>query len=312
MRPAIFIASSRESLPVARAIQTNLDHDADVTVWTDDVFRLSETSCASLDRIVNNVDYGVFVLSDDDTIQIGESKILVPRDNVVLELGMFIGKLGLEHCFLVRPRDFPLRLPSDVQGITAATYHLHSSGELVPSLASVCNQLRSQIQGGSAKRSEISWEEVCKAVRTLATKFRPSTERGGFFFHAIIGITRGGIIVTDLLSRHLGGDLPVLALWAKRGTRDQQPSFGPPDNKVNRHLIAACKTCEITNILLVEDISRSGTTLRRAQKFIQSILPDKTVKTAVLFIDKGSEANVDYWAEKRYVKDSRMPFSKVE
>ncbi len=47
--------------------------------------------------------------------------LTTPRDNLVFELGLFIGGLGAHRVFLLHPRDH-VDLPSDLQGITPITY----------------------------------------------------------------------------------------------------------------------------------------------------------------------------------------------
>jgi predicted nucleotide-binding protein with TIR-like domain len=39
---------------------------------------------------------------------------LGPRDNIVFELGLFMGRLGRERTFIVRPASGPLKIPSDL------------------------------------------------------------------------------------------------------------------------------------------------------------------------------------------------------
>lgn len=48
MRPRIFIGSSREAIDVCRVVQSELADDFDVTVWDQDVFRLSYGTLDSL------------------------------------------------------------------------------------------------------------------------------------------------------------------------------------------------------------------------------------------------------------------------
>jgi CRP/FNR family cyclic AMP-dependent transcriptional regulator len=46
----------------------------------------------------------------------------VARDNVLFELGMFIGKLGRKKAFVVHPGKRGVSLPSDLARITTAPY----------------------------------------------------------------------------------------------------------------------------------------------------------------------------------------------
>ncbi len=69
-----------------------------------------------------SVDFAIFVLTPDDTgIIRGENKNIA-RDNVLFELGLFIGTLGKERCFIIKPRDIELYLPTDLLGLTSADY----------------------------------------------------------------------------------------------------------------------------------------------------------------------------------------------
>jgi hypothetical protein len=120
--PRIFIGSSAEGLPVARAIRSNLDRDGELTLWSEGVFRLSRHSLESLCDALNATDFGVFVFTADDiTVLRGEERRSV-RDNVILELGMSIGCVGRLRTFIVQPREANFRLPTDLLGITVATY----------------------------------------------------------------------------------------------------------------------------------------------------------------------------------------------
>ena len=92
-KPKVFIASSVESLNMADAINVNLEHFAEITVWKN-AFELSGNTIDSLISIAEKVDFATFILAPDDVTNMRESEHLVPRDNVIFELGIFIGAIG--------------------------------------------------------------------------------------------------------------------------------------------------------------------------------------------------------------------------
>lgn len=123
MKPIVFIGSSAESHNIALAIHNNLIHIADPILWSQGVFELSSTARESLMKYVRQSDYGVFLFSPDDKIEIRNVQQNAVRDNVIYELGLFTGWLGAERCFIVRPRGSKnFRIPTDLLGITVAEY----------------------------------------------------------------------------------------------------------------------------------------------------------------------------------------------
>src|SRR5271157_1675503 len=122
MRPRIFIGSSGEAIDVCDALQQELDRDFDVTVWNQDVFRLTYDALDSLLAALDSSDAGVFVLRPDDLTESRGQSSLTVRDNVIFELGMFIGRLGRDRSFMLTPNISAFHLPSDLIGITAAHY----------------------------------------------------------------------------------------------------------------------------------------------------------------------------------------------
>lgn len=64
---------------------------------------------------------------------------------MLLELGLFVGHLGRERTFIICGRDAELKLPSDLAGITPATFQQPESGTLQTALGAVCTQLEDAI-----------------------------------------------------------------------------------------------------------------------------------------------------------------------
>ena len=145
-RPVLFVGCSTESLPVAQAIQSALAHDPIVVkVWTDDTFEASSFPIESLERELERVDFAVLVLSPDDKVTSRDTTSNAPRDNIVFELGLFMGALGRLRTFLVYPSDVDVKVPTDLAGLTALAYESGPRGELASTVAPACHQLRKQV-----------------------------------------------------------------------------------------------------------------------------------------------------------------------
>jgi hypothetical protein len=142
-KPRVFIASSGEGRAVAESVQLLLEHDAECTVWNQGFFDLSENTLDDLINSLDDWDFGVFVFSADDILKLREQTYSAPRDNVVLEFGLFAGRLGKSRAVIVHPRNWDprLRIPTDVLGITTAMYDATRSN-LNPALGSACTQIR--------------------------------------------------------------------------------------------------------------------------------------------------------------------------
>jgi predicted nucleotide-binding protein len=143
-RQSMFIGSSVEGRRIAEALQLNLDYDLDCTVWHQGVFALSRGTLDSLVEIASAFDFATLVLTPDDVVRKRGRQRRAGRDNVVFELGLFIGALGPERTFLVHCRDHPIDLPSDLAGVTAATFA--ERDDLVAALGPVATQLRVHIE----------------------------------------------------------------------------------------------------------------------------------------------------------------------
>jgi predicted nucleotide-binding protein/predicted ester cyclase len=145
-RPRVFIASSVEGLPVAEAIEVDLQFFADVTIWEQGAFHPSQGSLAAIDEAADQSDFAIAVLTPDDmTTKRGQS-YAVPRDNVIFELGFFMGRLGIERTFMLYSRDNPPTLPSDLQGVTAVTYAERMDGNLEAAVGPAAIQIREAMQ----------------------------------------------------------------------------------------------------------------------------------------------------------------------
>jgi predicted nucleotide-binding protein len=150
--PEVFVGSSVEALPVAREIQSALAHDRMIVkVWTDGVFRASRGTVESLLEAVKKADFAALVLTADDTVISREIERQAPRDNCIFELGLFMGALGRDRSFIIKPRGVDIKLPSDLLGITPLEYADGSQDNLAARVAHVCNDIRKAISSLGSK-----------------------------------------------------------------------------------------------------------------------------------------------------------------
>ena len=143
MKPRMFIASSSEHVNLAYAIQENLERSVECTVWSQGVFQISRSTMAALVDVVEGSDFGAFVLAPSDITEMRNRTNRVVRDNVIFELGLFAGRLGIERCFLVVPRGMEdFHLPTDLLGLTPADFDAErQDGNLVAALGPACGRI---------------------------------------------------------------------------------------------------------------------------------------------------------------------------
>src|SRR5262245_7748887 len=126
MKPTVFIASSsnKTSLKITNIIASRLKTVADVRPWPSSFFA-GEVLIQKLIEISRSHDFGIFVFHTDDIAFIKRQKRFQVRDNVLFELGLFMGTMGHKRCFVVSPKNEPFfRKASDLEGIVLAPYHL--------------------------------------------------------------------------------------------------------------------------------------------------------------------------------------------
>ena len=88
-------------------LKARLSSWADCDIWKDPgVFELNKGYLENLLDRLNLYEYGIMVATRDDaTKSRGETK-MAPRDNVVFELGLFMGRLGRDRTFFCAREGF--------------------------------------------------------------------------------------------------------------------------------------------------------------------------------------------------------------
>ncbi|MDQ6949114.1 MAG: nucleotide-binding protein [Actinomycetota bacterium] len=118
----MFIGSSTESAQVAKALASHFkDSLCEPSLWQN-AFALGKHNMENLRQAVDDHQFAAFVFTPDDEVISRGSSAPAPRDNVILEMGLFSYRYGTERSFAVLPEDERVKIPSDLLGITFATY----------------------------------------------------------------------------------------------------------------------------------------------------------------------------------------------
>jgi CRP/FNR family cyclic AMP-dependent transcriptional regulator len=140
---AVCIMSSTEALDIAREIQNNFAHDSfSAVIWTNGLFKASSFAIESLERAVDALDFAIVIVQPDDLTNIRGEARPVPRDNIIFELGFFIGCLGRKRTLLLEPRDKEVKLPTDISGLMTIGYRYGEPNDLPSLLVPACDQIR--------------------------------------------------------------------------------------------------------------------------------------------------------------------------
>jgi Predicted nucleotide-binding protein containing TIR-like domain len=162
IKPTVFIGSSTEGLPIAEAVQANLDQEFEVTVWPQGVFLLGLANLENLTQMIGDYDFAILVLTPDDVVHSRGTQKAASRDNVIFELGLFMGAIGRDRAFALVDRTSALHIPSDLAGISLATYAPHSSGNTRSAVGAACTQLKQSFRrlGCKAKNEPSVFQPV--------------------------------------------------------------------------------------------------------------------------------------------------------
>jgi SAM-dependent methyltransferase len=122
----VFIASSREAKDqgIVPKLVINLSETFDVIPWYDH-FDAMKFTLENLLEIVNQIDAVVLVFAKDDSRKFRGGDDWVARDNVVLECGLFVYRLGRERVRILSESD--VSLPTDLLGLTIDKFPSNTS-----------------------------------------------------------------------------------------------------------------------------------------------------------------------------------------
>jgi Predicted nucleotide-binding protein containing TIR-like domain len=165
----VFIASSTESLEVARELAAWLQEDGLMPViWEDPgVFHPGEFNYESLLRISNDPDIqaAVIIMNTDDKVWYRKEVTRQPRDNVFIEYGLFSARLGIKRAIIVQYGD--IKQASDLAGLNHINMSEASKRRARLEVTKWSEQLLSQAKG---LPEDVLAQESCQADWKIAER----------------------------------------------------------------------------------------------------------------------------------------------
>lgn len=130
MRPKVFVASSSETLNIAKSVQVLLEPTADVKIWTQGVFEPGENTLDSLIEAIQQHDFAIIVFSGDDTVISKDITRNAPRDDIIFESGLFIGHFGKKSVYLLVDEESDPKIPTDLLGTNYVKFRRRDDGNI--------------------------------------------------------------------------------------------------------------------------------------------------------------------------------------
>lgn len=154
--PNVFIMSSGKAghMPGALAQALGAGGRIDASTWqTDGIFRAGESFIDTLRRTTVQYDFGISILTPDDESSVRTKDVLEPRDNVMFELGLFLGSRGSRRALplVVEVDGAKPSLPTDIAGMKYPTLRIgkdelkRTKAELLPIIAKIADDLALRI-----------------------------------------------------------------------------------------------------------------------------------------------------------------------
>lgn len=211
IRPQVFVGSSAESRRLAYVIQQNLDDDAEVTVWDQNVFRLTKSTLDDLFERLRVSDFAIFVFAPNDVLKLRNEQLKTVRDNVLFELGLFMGHLGRDRTYIVAPKgEKTLRIPTDLLGITIGRFHSERQDcNMRAAVGPFCEQVREEIVklGPLPGRTVKISKKPAAPKRTVKVRKRAKKPKGNLvIIEALYGLRDHRVNVAHKLNSLIQND----------------------------------------------------------------------------------------------------------
>jgi hypoxanthine phosphoribosyltransferase len=256
-----------------------------------DAFPAGNYPLESLIEASRTVDGALIIASPDDQGIRRDEMGWVPRDNVLVELGIFLSALSRHKAGLVSVsgEEGKPTLPSDLDGLT----HIPFDKDIEVQNERAIKAWFSRFTEGETrpvstlptpKSGRYSWDDVMRGIGHI----QEAMMRDEYVPDLVLGLGRSGGVVGGLLASHLGS-LPFRVL-------DLEYSESKRELKVEFSGIPLDLPEEIKKVLVIEGATTGGTTPRYAEALLKKNVPEVEFRFAFLIQGETSHFTGDYYA----------------
>tara|TARA_R110002049_G_scaffold274851_1_gene452865 strand:+ start:1535 stop:2467 length:933 start_codon:yes stop_codon:yes gene_type:complete len=220
----IFIGSSSEELDLAQSAKKILEPEFDVTIWNDSVwdtavFKINNNFLHDLLKATLQYDFGILLGTTDDKVVVRKKEVLQSRDNVLFELGLFMGRLGLSKCAFVVEKE--LNILSDIKGISLARFSKKEPSSYINAISTVGDLFRNKKDSSvnffpSSTLASVYYENL------ISPTCRYLIENGGFEDD---GKKHEDCLIKIIIPKRLHTDLNLQFEKIKKGLSTKSVSF---------------------------------------------------------------------------------------
>ncbi|MBK8256215.1 MAG: nucleotide-binding protein [Polyangiaceae bacterium] len=199
IRPRVFVGSSSEAAQVDRQVRSVLEALQATAVGWRKVFRPGDYALESLLGLGTTVDAALLIVTPDDLTTFRGTERMSPRDNVLLELGMFLSHFGKRRTGIlhVKTDGKVAALPSDLHGITTLVFDEQSPSRAEEQLALWLDGVRQEMAAHHPALNE-AIDTLRHTVRTVPRTWRSEIDRYvvNSFVSTLKLAARGQIVLT--------------------------------------------------------------------------------------------------------------------
>ena len=305
MKPTLFIGSSTERLPIARSLKQILTDCADVTVWNEaPEFAMGESILNSLIKVGEGYDFALLVFGQDDSTMMGGVELPTVRDNVIFELGLFMGHMGTGRALWLSPKGSKApHLLSDLGGIIHLEFdepEMTNTEAIAGSLAETRDKVYRQISSLGFRTNRTSHVLPMRQALCLASsqysqaRFQNDLEYIHAFFSEGEVTSEQGVTAErfqEYFSPNCLWDIVHLGLFVDK--ENQQMLFGTPSSPGDAGALGVqaiegmLKDCGAALVVIITcDSLKFGEQLARFTNVIaghQAIAPSNALSWAKVF-----------------------------